>query len=272
MRKTVFLVLLRSAAYRSPVTAEKRWQASSLVEFGVLLAGSMIVAITLAGIAGLLAKSRLTAHQMDLLRVIISIVCIQGASLLWIHLFLRRNGTTWGEAFGLDQRNYARCTGLALIALVFVLIGMAVLGNLSTWILDALHQSLHWRWLKPEPQQIVQILRNEWPWSLVALQGVAAIVIAPVSEELIFRGVIYSFIKQRGSPTLALWVSSVLFAMVHLHPVGFLFFIFMAMVLASLYERTQNILAPILLHSCFNGVSFALIVANPKWAQEFINQ
>ncbi len=251
---------------------EKKWQASSLAEFGVLLVGSMIAAITLAGFAGFFLKSQLTGHQMDLVRVIISIVCIQGASLLWIHLFLKRNATTWGEAFGLAQRNYGRCIGWALLALVFVFIGMALLGNLSAAILQALHGALHWEWLKPEPQQIVEILRNEWPWSLVALQGVAAIVIAPVSEELIFRGVIYSFIKQRGNARLALWVSSVLFAMVHLHPVGFLSFIFMAVVLAGIYERTQNILAPILLHSCFNGLSFALIVANPEWAQELIKQ
>ena len=262
----------KTDAYRSPVIAEKRWQTFSLLLLGVLLAAGMLVAIVLSSLMSRIVESRLTRHQLDLARVIISIVCIQGAAVLWIHLFLKCNDTTWGEAFGLSQHNYGRCAALAVLALILVFIGMAVLGNISTAILNALYESLHWKWLKPEPQQIVQILRNEWPWSLIVVQGVAAIVIAPVSEELIFRGVLYTFLKQRGHAKLALWISSALFALVHLHPVGFLSFIFLAMVLTALYERTQNIFAPILLHSLFNGVSFTFIVANPKWAEKWINQ
>ena len=254
------------------MTSEKRWTLSSLIELGVLVAGSIIAAILLSSAATILAKSRLTGHQMDLVRVIISITCIQGVSFLWIHLFLKRNETTWGEAFGFSQRNYGRCLAAALIALVIIFLGMTVLQGISTWVLNKLYMRLHWDWLKPELQQIVQILQKEWPWSLILVQGIAALVIAPISEELIFRGILYPFAKQRGRPLLALWATSVLFALIHLNPAGFLSFIFLAMMLVAVYERTKNLLAPILLHSLFNTVSFVIIVAHPKWAEPLFQQ
>ncbi|HTD67782.1 MAG TPA: hypothetical protein VK846_14750, partial [Candidatus Limnocylindria bacterium] len=70
----------KTDAYRSPVIAEKRWQTFSLLLLGVLLAAGMLVAIVLSSLMSRIVESRLTRHQLDLARVIISIVCIQGAA------------------------------------------------------------------------------------------------------------------------------------------------------------------------------------------------
>ena len=76
----------------------------------------------------------------------------------------------------------------------------------------------------------------------------------------------------KAGTLLALWTSAVLFAAVHGNAVGFPVFIFLSLVLVALYEQTKNIFAPILLHALFNTVNFVMIVAQPKWAEKFLNQ
>mgnify|MGYP001593282845 CR=1 FL=1 len=67
-------------------------------------------------------------------------------------------------------------------------------------------------------------------------------------------------IKQRGWPRLALWGTSLLFALTHANTATFLPLAFLAMVLVFLYERTGNLLAPILTHSLFNAANYCALV------------
>lgn len=232
---------------------------------------TLALAMGLTSLAGPLLGSRIKPQELMLLSVVISLVCVQGFAVFWIHLFLRQNTQTWGEAFGLAQSNYGRCAALALLALVIALFGMGVLSYSTTTVLEVAADRTGWDWLRPQPQAIAELLQNDWPWWLLTLQGFTAIIIAPVGEELLFRGVLYGFIKQRGHPRLALWISAVLFAVVHGNAVGFLFFIFLSMLLVAVYEQTKNIFAPILLHALFNTVNFVLIVSQPKWAQKLMD-
>ena len=240
----------------------------------VLLLG-VVVLLTLIG--GALAASMLnhlmapylTSNGSALLTLFITVLGFQGAALVWVHFFLRAQLITWSEAFGFARRNHGKCVRAALIALPVVLVGVLLLSNASDWALRYLHGQLSWRWLEPEMQQAVRLLQEDWPAHLVAAQGVFAIVIAPVAEEVLFRGILYTTIKQRGYRFAAVWTTAVLFALIHFYPVGFLSLIFLAVVLVAVYEWTGNLLAPILLHSFFNAVNFILIVAHPKWAEEF---
>ena len=84
-----------------------------------------------------------------------------------------------------------------------------------------------------------------------------AVVVAPVTEELLFRGILYPFIKQRGYPRLALWGTAVLFGALHLNLMTFIPLTFLGLVLAWLYDTTDNLLAPIFAHSLFNTANFS---------------
>jgi len=85
---------------------------------------------------------------------------------------------------------------------------------------------------------------------------VVAIGIAPVAEELLFRGILYPAIKQAGFPGVALWGTSLLFAAIHVNLGIFVPLLLLALVLAQLYERTGNLLAPITAHALFNAFNF----------------
>jgi len=87
-----------------------------------------------------------------------------------------------------------------------------------------------------------------------------AIAGAPVVEEIIFRGILYPALKQHGWPRLALWGTSLLFALTHANAATLLPLSFLAMLLVFLYERTGNLLAPILTHSLFNAANYFALV------------
>jgi membrane protease YdiL (CAAX protease family) len=56
---------------------------------------------------------------------------------------------------------------------------------------------------------------------------------------------------------LALWGTSLLFAAVHTNVVTFVPLVVLALVLTALYERTDNLLAPVAAHVLFNALNFA---------------
>ncbi len=79
-----------------------------------------------------------------------------------------------------------------------------------------------------------------------------ACVIAPIWEEITFRGFLYPFLKAKTGKTAALILSSLLFAALHQHLPSFIPLSFLGALLALLYERTGSLGYSILLHSFFN--------------------
>jgi membrane protease YdiL (CAAX protease family) len=246
----------------------KQWQPIQVLILGALVLLSFCGAVLAAEIATRLAGPHLTVNSLTLARMVISVLGFQGIALLWVHFFLKAHQTTWSEAFGSGRHNYLQCVVAVLVTFPFVLAIVFALGAGSEWLLRQLYQQLHWPWLEPAPQSTVELLQKEWPPHLIVVQGLLAIVVAPLGEEVLFRGILYTLLKQRGHRIAAVLFSAVLFAAIHLYPAGFLSLIFLAVVLVALYEWTGNLLAPILMHSLFNAANFALIL-NPKWADFF---
>jgi membrane protease YdiL (CAAX protease family) len=90
--------------------------------------------------------------------------------------------------------------------------------------------------------------------------GVAAIILAPAAEEALFRGILYSFLKQQGRPRLALFGTSLLFAASHVNMVTFVPLACFALFLVFVYEKTDTLLAPIVTHALFNAANFSFVV------------
>ncbi len=85
-------------------------------------------------------------------------------------------------------------------------------------------------------------------YSLIMIGGfIATVFISPISEELIFRGVLLNKLKLIVPTTFAILISSLLFA--SLHPFGSIIsaFIF-AICMAIFYIKTDNIAVPIFAH------------------------
>jgi uncharacterized protein len=91
----------------------------------------------------------------------------------------------------------------------------------------------------------------------LALAG--AVIGAPVAEELVFRGLIFTAIRERWGYAWALGLSSVVFAAMHFDPTGVYALLVLpsAVLLGWLREKTGGIYAPILAHATFNAIACA---------------
>jgi hypothetical protein len=97
-----------------------------------------------------------------------------------------------------------------------------------------------------------------------AASGIATVILAPIGEEVIFRGVLYPWAKRKFSPAIALWGTAVLFGAIHVNLSSFIPLTVLALVLVWLYEYTGNLLAPIAVHVVFNGANFIALFFQQK--------
>lgn len=91
------------------------------------------------------------------------------------------------------------------------------------------------------------------------LMFIVLVVVAPIAEEIVFRGWLYGKLRARLSAPIAILLVSVLFGIVHLQwNVGVNVFA-VSVVLCALREITGTVYAGILAHMIKNGVAFALV-------------
>jgi membrane protease YdiL (CAAX protease family) len=193
-------------------------------------------------------------------RMVIATLSFQGAALIFMVRFLREHQVSWAEGFGF-RNDWRRAMLMGVVvSLLFLPIGWG-LQEASWQVMTHLPVfKLH-----PEEQQAVHALRTSASWvNRLALAG-AAILLAPLAEEMLFRGILYPAVKQAGFPHVALWGTSLLFAAVHTNLVTFLPLLVLALVLTALYERTDNLLAPIMAHALFNALNFGRLMLLEHW-------
>lgn len=97
------------------------------------------------------------------------------------------------------------------------------------------------------------------------LLGVVSIAfVAPVVEEMLFRGAIEGELLRRWhNPSKAIFLSALLFGLVHLNPAQMPYAFCLGLLLGWLYYRTKSIVPGIVLHLVNNGTSVILMLALP---------
>ncbi len=90
-----------------------------------------------------------------------------------------------------------------------------------------------------------------------------AVVMAPLFEEIVFRGIIMKGLINKGmKPITAIIISAVVFGVVHGNPWQFVGAVLLGSVLGLVYYKTKSLLLPILLHAFNNLCSSFLIFYN----------
>ena len=125
-----------------------------------------------------------------------------------------------------------------------------------------LHALKYMEWMESlgaEPiQESVKVLQQSKDTVVVALMAVAAVVAAPVCEEIIFRGYLFGVAKRYAGTGIAILCSGLIFAAAHGNLTALLPLTIVGMALAAVYDFTKSIWAPIAVHFCFNG--FTVVV------------
>ena len=102
---------------------------------------------------------------------------------------------------------------------------------------------------------------------LQVLLLIVAVGVAPVVEEMLFRGLFQTTIRSySGRPWLAIVLTSVLFASIHVDKSHWPSLFMLALGLGYTYERSGSLLRPIFMHAMFNGISIATVLTQrPGW-------
>lgn len=111
-----------------------------------------------------------------------------------------------------------------------------------------------------EPQEAVLIFTSGQSPVALALLAFFAIIVAPLAEEVIFRGCIYRFLKSKLQPYAAMLISALVFAVIHGNLMAFVPLAFVGFLLAYSYEKERNLLVPIFFHALFNLLTLSVTV------------
>jgi len=84
-------------------------------------------------------------------------------------------------------------------------------------------------------------------------------IVAPVAEELFFRGYLFAGLRQKMGRSRALWLSAALFALVHIVPTSWPPILFLGLLFAILYEQTGSIWPAVALHGAINSLAFVVL-------------
>lgn len=95
----------------------------------------------------------------------------------------------------------------------------------------------------------------------IVLTVLIACVLAPVAEEIVFRGVLLSAFRLRWGDAPAIAMSSLIFALVHVSPFAIPPIFVFSLILGWLFVRTRSLLVPIVAHVAFNAIGVGLIYA-----------
>lgn len=93
-----------------------------------------------------------------------------------------------------------------------------------------------------------------------AMVAFVAVVVAPLFEEVLFRGVLVGGLVAHVGPAPAAVASAIAFALVHLNPLPLMPLYALGVLLAGLRLRTGSLVAPIVCHALFNALQLALMV------------
>lgn len=111
--------------------------------------------------------------------------------------------------------------------------------------------------LVPLPPNLAQLFNRltEGPWT-ISLFTIA--LVAPLTEELLFRGVLLRGLADRYGAGAGILMTSALFALFHLNVWQALGAFAAGLYLGWIFLRTGSVLYPMLVHGVFNGLPVAL--------------
>ncbi len=231
--------------------SQKPWRS----EWVLMFFGAMFASFCFVSIGALLLRHAHVAgfiNPDDFGFVVLGTLGIQGVAWILGFIFLRLHKVGLRDALGLQNPNWKKSLLLAAGVLVAALVVVFLLQQISIALLTKLG-------VQVENQEAVKMfLAMNAPGEKIYF-AVFTIIIAPVAEEFVFRGMLFPFIKQNGWPKLAWFGVSFLFALVHHDAATFASLFALALVFTWLYEKTDCLLAPMFAHSLFNTINLLML-------------
>jgi membrane protease YdiL (CAAX protease family) len=187
--------------------------------------------------------------QHDIPLLLTSLLASELLAALWLVWYVRRQGPARlqdGSAAGIGWRPAPRrAYGLAALGALAVL--ALVAGEAALFPPDS---------SKLQDLELAQLLQG--PRAIALLAALVIIIIAPIVEELLFRGIAFAGIAARLGPGWAAALTTIIFTAVHapeklLYPPGFIDVAAVALLSCWLRLRYHSIRPGMVMHFLYNG-------------------
>jgi uncharacterized protein len=234
---------------------------NSLAAFGVWILSILFIAvIPTIGIIVYAASNGMSitspdfgaAIQKDATAIVVNIALVIPAHILTI-------AVAWAVITRFNKYSFTEMVGwkwggFNILYIVLIVIGFYVLAGILTWQFGEQEHDL---------TKILKSSRNA-----VYFVAFMATFTAPLVEETIYRGVLYSAFQRTFGIPLAVVAVTALFAGVHFvqywnSPVALFMVTLLSLVLTLIRVKSDNLLPCIILHTIFNGVQALLLIVEP---------
>ncbi len=163
--------------------------------------------------------------------------------------FRRRRPVDGWDRPAPDRPSLVRQIGIG-IGVGFLVMLASLLAGLATLLLFDLERV---------EQPIITSLSESSGFVLVSFV-VLGVVIAPIGEELFFRGHLFRWSASRCGSTYAYVLTAAIFALLHANPSGILNYVVLSVTLAWAYERWRILFVPIVAHATINALAITLLI------------
>ena len=171
----------------------------------------------------------------------------------WITSFRRQ---PWGAPFAWPMRLPAgKVIGLFLIGLEGIVLFQGAFSQVVEWITH-----------KPFPIQITVSLIREGLQTHPLTVAVSIVLLVPIAEELLFRGLLFGALQRWLSPRWTIVLTAAIFTLVHMQPIYFLPMLPVGLLLGLARQKSGSLALPMVLHIINNGASLLLLQLFPEAA------
>ena len=177
-------------------------------------------------------------------------------TMAWLPISLGLVSYAFVKVYGLRREQIGLSSASTKSLLAAGILGI-VSAPLLGWIATYIRLLIQGHDVNPQTDMILLAGGSDLQWAFVAL---IVIIIVPIVEELLYRGVLLGFIAQVISPTKAIWVSAIIFGIAHFDVANSVGTALLGLGLGYLRVRTGSIWPPIILHMSFNAVGFTIMV------------
>jgi membrane protease YdiL (CAAX protease family) len=160
------------------------------------------------------------------------------------------------------DREPRKAFGLGSVSPVELLLGasLGIILHLPAGYLGALVERRY-----PTPPEILRAqLQQLTPTSAALAVGMllSVAVVVPFAEELYFRGALFGGLQRSGPAFIAIWTTSICFALAHQEPRNWAPLLLVALVLGTLRSLGGSIWAGVALHAAFNAATLSFVFLN----------
>lgn len=208
-------------------------------------------------ICGLLTAAQLVNRiQMDIqqiqvettLQAVRSAAFITAGLVVFLLLLLSEFGTISLKQFGITTQNWRSAVVLGTRGFLAAVLPVVLFRLATSPLNDG----------QPE-HSLLKLLQSDQGTETIFWITFSAVVLAPLSEELLFRIILQGYLQQRVSPGFAIPFVAIVFSAVHPFPMS-LALLPLAVILGYIYYRSHSYIAVVVTHALFNATNVLLSI------------